>query len=345
MGNRKDKNGIRERLSAAVKDFSSTTIMVVGDIMLDQFVWGEVSRISPEAPVPVVNVERETFLLGGAANVANNLRSLGANAVLSGITGDDHHADVLNKLAKENGINTMGIIKTERPTTLKTRIVARGQQVVRVDREETGPVSQEALALLMDSIGSMLAECRCIIVSDYDKGVISKKIMTFLTKEASAGQKFLLVDPKPSNALLYRNATVITPNEKEAMEMSGAKPPSDDKTVRKAAVKIADSLNAKGILITRGNKGMALWQPKKGMFTIPTMAKEVFDVTGAGDTVISTLALGLASGLKMCEAAYLANLAAGIVVGKVGTAAVGREELLAAIDKTTDGDLKFSQAA
>ncbi len=332
---------LRQRLKEAVDAFSSSSILVVGDIMLDQFVWGEVSRISPEAPVPVVNVQDETFLLGGAANVANNLKTLGAGTSLSGIIGDDSFGHVLRGLAVQNRIDVRAVIETRRPTTLKTRIVARGQQVVRVDRERNGPPSRSTIEALITRLRNAIQECQCVIVSDYDKGVISSEIMTFLSSFARQHDIALLVDPKPSNFKLYKGVTVITPNEKEAQAMSGLEM-SGAKEIERAASKIARSLGVKGVLITRGAHGMALWQEERGMFSIPTMAKEVFDVTGAGDTVISVLALGLATGLKMCEAAYLANIAAGIVVGKIGTAAVERQELLSAIDKAPCKQLEVS---
>ncbi len=325
---------LKERLSAAVASFSSLSILVVGDIMLDQFVWGEVCRISPEAPVPVVNVQDETFLLGGAANVANNLRTLGAKACLSGIVGDDSFGEILRSLAQHNHIDTQAMVETSRPTTLKTRIVARGQQVVRVDRERSHKASKATSDALISNMEGILDRCQCIIISDYNKGVVSKEVMAFLSSKAEEGGLPLLVDPKPQNYQLYRGLSVITPNEKEAKQMSGLEVGREEDLVR-VAEEIAAGTGAKGVLITRGAKGMALWQADGRMFSIPTMAKEVFDVTGAGDTVISVVALGLAAGLGMCEAAYLANIAAGIVVGKVGTAAVDREELLDAIQQAT----------
>ncbi len=324
-------SNFRDRLKSAVDSFSSSSILVAGDIMLDQFVWGEVSRISPEAPVPVVNVQKETFLLGGAANVANNLRRLGAGTMLSGIIGKDPFGETLQELSREMQIDTRGLIQTSRPTTLKTRIVARGQQVVRVNRERSHQPAPTTLDALINRLETLVKECRCVIISDYDKGVISAELMSFLRKEALERDIFLLVDPKPSNYMLYRGASVVTPNEKEARAMSGLQINHEGDIV-KAAAEIGGTLDARGVLITRGAKGMALWQEDRGMFSIPTMAREVFDVTGAGDTVISVLALGLAAGLRMCEAAYLANIAAGIVVGKVGTAAVDRNELMKGIE-------------
>lgn len=333
---------LKDRLKRTVDSFSSSSVLVVGDIMLDQFVWGEVSRISPEAPVPVVNVQKETFLLGGAANVANNLRSLGAGTMLSGIVGEDSFGEKIQKLSREMRIDTRGLIKTSRPTTMKTRIVARGQQVVRVDREKRRQPAPSTLEALRSRLEALLEECHCIMISDYDKGVICPALMAFLSEQAAGRDKFLLIDPKPSNYMIYKGATIITPNEKEARAMSGIQI-SDEGDIERAAAEIAATLEARGVLITRGARGMVLWQEDMGMFSIPTMAREVFDVTGAGDTVISVLALSLAAGLRMCEAAYLANIAAGIVVGKVGTAAVNREDLLKGIETAPPVDLAISE--
>ncbi len=334
-------SGLKARLRDAVEAFPESSILVIGDIMLDQFVWGEVSRISPEAPVPVVSVQEETFLLGGAANVANNLKSLGAGTLLSGVVGPDSYGDVLLDLARGSGIDTAGIVKATRPTTLKTRIVARGQQVVRVDREERQVLSSSAVQALISRIRELLPKCRCVIVSDYHKGVVSSVLMGALAEETAGRGIHLLVDPKPANYSLYKGVTLITPNQKEAMAMAGIRISGEDE-VERAAMEIGGTLDAKGVLITRGARGMTLWQADRGLFSIPTMAREVFDVTGAGDTVISALALGLAAGLRMCEAAYLANIAAGIVVGKVGTAVAERRELLDSIDRLAHNEMKLS---
>ncbi|NPA93906.1 MAG: D-glycero-beta-D-manno-heptose-7-phosphate kinase [Thermodesulfobacteria bacterium] len=323
---------LKSRLIDAVESFGHKKIVVVGDVMLDQFVWGEVSRISPEAPVPVVEVEKESFLLGGAANVANNLRSLEAIPVLSGVVGTDAFGATIFQICKEKGIDTSALEQdATRPTTLKTRIVARGQQVVRVDREKNGPISESTVQNLKEKLAKAFQECNCIVISDYNKGVICKPVMDFIVGFAKKNNIPTLVDPKPVNSSLYKGATVLTPNKKEAEDMASM-PINSDKEIEEAALSISEALELEILLITRGPEGMALWQKGKGLFTIPTMAREVFDVTGAGDTVISLMALGLASDLTPCEAAFLANLAAGIVVGKVGTATVSRNELKDAID-------------
>ncbi len=322
---------VRQRLLQAVEAFAARKILVIGDIMLDQFVWGEVSRISPEAPVPVVQVEKESFLLGGAANVANNLRSLDAKVYLSGVIGSDGFGQTVHSLCAQKKIDTSALITDHnRPTTLKTRIVARGQQVVRVDRERPAPLDSDTATAIKHSLTKALANCDAVIVSDYNKGVICKAIMDLIVGLAKENAIPTLVDPKPVNASLYRGVNVITPNLKEAEDIAALHAQSDTDLERSART-MAERLELEIVLITRGAEGMALWQQDKGLFTIPTMAREVFDVTGAGDTVISLMALGLVSGLSPCESALIANLAAGIVVGKIGTATVTREELEQAI--------------
>ena len=328
----------RQRLREAAFSFKDASILVVGDIMLDQFVWGEVKRISPEAPVPVVEVEKESFLLGGAANVSNNLRALGARAVLAGIVGKDEYGRVLIDKCHQRGIDTEGTVMTnERPTTLKTRIIARSQQVVRVDREDSSPVSETITNSLLDRLEKVLENVQAVIVSDYNKGVISQKVMDFLISRATEKGKHVVVDPKPVNATLYKGAFAITPNTKEAEEMSNLDT-STQKGLEQCAKQMANELELEAVLITRGAEGMTLWQKERGIFSIPTMAREVFDVTGAGDTVISLFTLGLVAGLSLCQAAYMANVAAGIVVGKVGTATVSLEELLKALERAPEVD-------
>ncbi len=250
---------------------------------------------------------------------------------LPGIIGNDNFGSFLLELCNKNGIKTSGLVQDiSRPTTLKTRIIARGQQVVRVDREDSKRLSDKSLDELKTKLLKIISESDAIIISDYNKGVVTKKLMKFVIKEANPKDIPILIDPKPPNAESYLSATVITPNKKEAEELSNMKISSED-DIDTCAKILADKFNLKAVLLTRGPEGMDLWQKDKGLFSIPTMAREVFDVTGAGDTVISLFALGIISGLSFCEAAYLSNLAAGIVVGKVGTATVTRKELISAI--------------
>ena len=306
--------------------FPSRHMLVVGDVMLDEFVWGEVDRISPEAPVPVVEVRQETMLLGGAANVAGNLKALGCRVSLGGIIGDDPMGRKFSELAHQVGINVDAVVSSSRPTTVKTRIVARGQQVVRVDRESRQPVDSSFLEEFKRSVEAMARDIDGIIVSDYAKGVVTSDLMNFLRDISSETGIPLFVDPKPVNAFLYKGVTLITPNLKEAEAISGRKIDGEDGL--KAAIQdIQEKLSAECVLITMGARGMALWEKDAGLFSIPTMAKEVFDVTGAGDTVIATLALGVVSGLDFSQGAFLANVAAGVVVGKVGTGTVTVEEI------------------
>lgn len=318
------------RLRLAMDRFGDRRLLVVGDLMVDQFVWGDVSRISPEAPVPVVEVLRETMMLGGAANVANNLRSLGAEVVLGGIVGVDAMGETLRELAESRGVDTRAVTADGRPTTVKTRVVAQSQQVVRVDRESRKPLGSKARRALIKALETMASEVDAIIVSDYAKGVVTAPIMDALRRLSAAQHIPLLVDPKPVHQDLYHDVTLLTPNEREAEAMAGLLI-TDEPSLRMVAREIQGRFGTEAVLVTRGRHGMALWQPMHGLFSVPAMGREVFDVTGAGDTVVATLALGRASGLSWPEAGYLANAAAGVVVGMMGTATVAVEDLVRAL--------------
>nr|HDN01323.1 D-glycero-beta-D-manno-heptose-7-phosphate kinase [Deltaproteobacteria bacterium] len=322
-------------LKEAIRKFDSSRLLVAGDIMLDQFVWGDVSRISPEAPVPVVEVQEETMLLGGAANVANNLRALGSPVSLGGVVGKDAMGQNLRELAGSMGIDVTSVVDGIRPTTIKTRIIARGQQVVRVDRENNNSLNHSSIKALTKSFEILAPGIDGIIVSDYAKGVVSDIFMAELKKISDKRGIPLLVDPKPAHSHLYYGVTLLTPNRQEAEVMAGLEI-NDAKSLGQAAQKIQEKMGVKAVLITLGSQGMALWQKENGLFTVPTMAREVFDVTGAGDTVIATMALGIVNGLSFIEAAYLANIAAGIVVGKIGTATVAPEEIMEILEKQRD---------
>ncbi|MBU0663579.1 MAG: D-glycero-beta-D-manno-heptose-7-phosphate kinase [Proteobacteria bacterium] len=317
-----------------VPQFAGTRILVIGDIIVDHFIWGTVSRISPEAPVPVVNVTREEMLLGGGANVLHNIYSLGGEAVLCGIIGNDEMGGRLQQLLTDLGASSQGLVQGKRPTTVKTRVVAQGQQVVRFDREQTGVPSEQTIAVMLDFIDKNLAGFDVVIVSDYYKGVISQPLMSHLLQkvhevEQECGRRIpVVVDPKPDQPDRFKGATIITPNHLEAEKMSGQQITSDEDLAQAAEI-LRTKFSCEAVLITRGEAGMSLLERGQGIVTIPTMAREVFDVTGAGDTVIATLALGLAAGASFTEAATLANVAAGIVVGKIGTATVSSAEILA----------------
>lgn len=322
-------------------------ILVVGDIIVDHFIWGSVTRISPEAPVPVVNVTKEELLLGGGANVLHNIYSLGAEAVLCGIIGDDEMGGRLQSLLQGLGASTAGLVKGKRPTTVKTRVVAQGQQVVRFDRERTGEPSEATVAAMGRFIEENVSQFDAIIISDYYKGVITRPLMKKLLDcvgevEKETGYKIpVVVDPKPDQTDRFYGATIITPNHLEAEKMSGVSF-SNTRELKDAAEVLLEKVGCQAVLITRGEAGMALFEKGKELVTIPTTAREVFDVTGAGDTVIATLALGLAAGAQFCEAAALANIAAGVVVGKVGTATVNREELLALLQYEANSEIALT---
>lgn len=321
-----------KELQSAINKFGDANILVIGDIIVDHFIWGSVSRISPEAPVPVVSVTNENLLLGGAANVLHNIYAMGAKATICGIIGDDAMGDHFLDLLADLSSPTIGVIKsTRRPTIIKTRIIAQSQQVVRFDREEIKTPSKENFNKVLKFLDNHIQNYDVIIVSDYAKGIISTKLMDHLRAKAKEhGNIPLVVDPKPKQMQCYQNTSIITPNNNEAELMSGITIDSEENLLN-ALTKLQKKLDVDGILITRGEAGMTLLERGKDVFTIPTVAKEVYDVTGAGDTVIATLSLGLAAGLSYIDAAKLANIAAGIVVGKVGTATASTEELLEAI--------------
>lgn len=318
----------------AIDTFPRRSILVVGDIMMDQFIWGEVSRISPEAPVPVVRVMDETFLLGGAANVVNNLLGLKGRVYLAGVIGQDNTGRRLLKKLEAAGVNTDGVIADDnRPTAVKTRVIAHHQQVVRVDKEKNTPLDPETLDRLLRGISKNGRRLQGIIVSDYDKGVVSKKLMGALKRFAKGARIPILVDPKPRNLDCYRGVTLITPNHLEAAQATGRKI-ENEADLRRAGTHLLKTLGCDSVLITRGPEGMTLITRDGKVNHIPTVAKKVFDVTGAGDTVIATLALALVSGLDLIQACRAANYAAGLVVGEVGTAAVQAEALKKVLRET-----------
>lgn len=323
---------LEERLARC----ADASVLVIGDIIIDHFLWGTASRISPEAPVPVVNVHREDFLLGGSANVLRNIVSLGGRGVLCGIVGDDAMGMKVVELVGRLGVSAEGLVTGKRPTTVKTRVVAQGQQVVRFDREQTGLPSRHSLDALLHFLEQYIHTVDAVVVSDYAKGMVSELLMVRLHQLLHAVRRReqrplpLIVDPKPANIHFFVGATVMTPNHHEAMQIAGLRI-DDERSLMAAARHIRDDIGCGAVLITRGEAGMALLQGDGELVTIPTTAKEVYDVTGAGDTVAATLALGLAAGCSMREAAVLANHAAGIVVGKIGTACATADELRAAI--------------
>ena len=320
-------------LEKILRRFSKVNILVVGDIMMDRFIWGKVSRISPEAPVPVVAVEKETFLLGGAANVVNNIHALGGNVTLCGVVGDDEMGQKIIKKLTEMKIGLQGIfVEQGRQTSTKTRIIAHHQQLVRIDRETTdhprAPTSRNLSEFLKKNIEGFDG----IILSDYGKGLLTKELIRTTIRKARETKKLIMVDPKLKNFFYYKGATVVTPNAAEASAASSILI-NDLSSLKSAGRMLLKRLGCDVLVITRGEEGMAIFEPRQEPFLVPTVAKEVYDVTGAGDTVIGTMALALGVGARVIEAVKLANYAAGIAVGKIGTATVSQEELIKAIRK------------
>ncbi|HUL37672.1 MAG TPA: D-glycero-beta-D-manno-heptose-7-phosphate kinase [Thermodesulfobacteriota bacterium] len=326
----------RKKLEFILKGFSRVKLLVVGDIMMDRSVSGKVSRISPEAPVPVVIVEKEEFNLGGAANVAHNIRSLGGVVSLCGVLGKDENGRKLYKKIVEKEIQTQGIFfEPGRQTTVKTRIIAHHphhQQLVRVDRETTDHPKVSTSKVLLGFLTEGINDFDGIVISDYGKGLLTRNLIQTIIKRAKKSKKFVMVDPKVKNFFFYKGATVITPNTQEASEASRT-PYTDQASVEEMGRKLLKRLSCEALVITQGEKGMTIFERHQKPYRVPTVAKEVYDVTGAGDTVIGTmaLALGTAPSVNVKDAASLANYAAGVVVGKVGTAIVSREELLKVI--------------
>lgn len=330
---KKKKILTRRRGLELLDKFNSARVLVVGDLMVDHFIWGSVSRISPEAPVPVVEVSKEDLLLGGSGNVFNNIVSLGGQALLAGIIGKDPMGDWLVRKLKASGADTMGVmVEKGRPTTVKTRIVAYNQQVVRFDRESKKKIDPAGVEKILKHVAQMKNEIHAVVVSDYNKGVVTGRLLKGLREIVGDRSIAICVDPKQSDFSLYRGVDVVTPNHHEAARALGLEringgSAAEQARLGKEAVGCLKRLDIKALLVTRGEEGMSLFERDGNVIHVPAAAKEVFDVTGAGDTVIGVLALSLAAGATFREAAVLANHAAGIVVGKIGTATVSREEL------------------
>jgi len=320
------------RVVEILRTLRDRNVVVLGDVMLDEFVWGDVTRISPEAPVPVVDVRRESVHLGGAANVLANLIALGARGSVVGVVGNDEAGKRLRNGLRElgSGANDDLIVDEVRPSTIKTRIIAHSQLVVRADRESRTPVSSQIEDQIVSRLKGVLSEADAFVVSDYDKGVVTPRILAEILPFAYERVP-VLIDPKLRNFNFYRPATLVTPNHLEALRMSDSEDHSDDGSHHAATV-IRRKLGCDAVLITRGDRGMMLLEADGEPVYVKTAAREVYDVTGAGDTVIAALAAGLAAGTSMLEAATLANHAAGIVVGKVGTATATADELIATFE-------------
>jgi D-beta-D-heptose 7-phosphate kinase/D-beta-D-heptose 1-phosphate adenosyltransferase len=324
------------RFNRLLAGFAGKRILVIGDLMLDEFIWGKVSRISPEAPVPVVNVTGESYYPGGAANVARNVREFTDGVAVMGVTGADSHGRQLLDLLEASGIETSGIQRDAAfSTAVKTRIIARNQQVVRVDRERRTRLTPEQTDRAMNHLDGMVGSLDGIIVADYGKGLLTQPLADYVCRTARAHGKILTVDPHPYTSLSWQGATAIKPNRAEAFMAAGL-PPSDpvvpvlcDQPLLQAGNRLLELWKTGSVLITLGEHGMLLFQSGSQPYPTPTRAKDVFDVSGAGDTAIAVFTLGLAAGATPAEAAELANRASGIVVGKLGTATVTAAELQA----------------
>src|ERR1043166_3020367 len=323
-----------ERAAEIVAAMKGRTVVVYGDVMLDEFVWGDVTRISPEAPVPVVDIQRESVHLGGAANVLANLRSLGARAAVVGVVGNDRAGERVRAELREAGAldpEENLITDVSRPTTSRTRIIAHSHTVVRADRESRAPLDGPVEERVVAALKKLLRAADALVVSDYDKGAITPAAPDEVLPLAEVAGVPVLIDPKFRNFDSYRPATLVTPNHYEARRLSNTEDHPDEARAR-AARPIRAPLGCRSVLITRRERGMMLLEGEGEPTYVPTAAREVYDGTGAGDTVIATLAASLAAGASLVEAAMLANHAAGVVVGKVGTATASPEELLSSFD-------------
>lgn len=335
------------RLAEIIDAFPRSKILVIGDLMLDEFLWGKVTRISPEAPVPVLDVKRRAAYPGGAANVARNLASLGAHASLAGVIGDDEPGQRLVTILKGEGIATGGIRKTVlRPTTHKTRVCAitrqlhdhleieDQQQIVRVDDESCAPLDPESKRWLFDRLREEIASHDAVILEDYAKGLIDQELVTLVINEAKSHGKIVAVDPNPNNPCEWTGATALKPNRREAFLAAGLPYAEDDDAILAAGHVWHKKHGVRYLLITLGEAGMMLLEQGRKSYHAPTRAREVFDVSGAGDTAIAAFTLALAAGANGIEAAEIANHAAGVVVGKLGTATLNAGELRGIFAKT-----------
>jgi D-beta-D-heptose 7-phosphate kinase/D-beta-D-heptose 1-phosphate adenosyltransferase len=314
-----------------IDQFQNCHILVIGDCMIDEYVWGKVDRISPEAPVPVVEVKRDNATLGGAGNVVNNLATLKASVSIVGTVGQGNNGKRLVEMFQAIGVNTHGLIEDNtRSTTIKTRIMASEQHVLRIDRETAHPVSVHVADGIIRNIQHCIQDVHLVIVSDYGKGLLTQNVLQSIMQMAERHQKVVMVDPKGFNYEKYQGASLITPNRKEASQAANM-PINDMPSMITAGKNIIKAIGLKRLLITCGKDGMVLFEPDQSPYHIETRAKQVFDVSGAGDTVVSVMGLALAAGADFRKAATLANCAAGIVVGKVGTATITQAELQDAI--------------
>ncbi|HPP30372.1 MAG TPA: PfkB family carbohydrate kinase [bacterium] len=316
----------REKFNTILGRYSKTEVVVAGDLILDRFVYGNVSRISPEAPVPVVLIQKEEQMLGGAGNVALNIKALGGIPYLIASIGIDVDGRTLKDVLREKGI-TSSLLERDVPTTTKTRVIARTQQVARIDREEVKKLTDDEIFRVGKILGEKGIYAKGMIISDYNKGFITKGLINIFLKFKKRYSKILTVDPKVEHFPYYKNVTCITPNRAEASEFLHIKEPEASEDIEKLGQRIMKRLRCEHLLITLGKDGMMLFEREGNVIHIPTVAREVFDVTGAGDTVIAVFTLSLSAGASVVEAAIISNIAAGITVAKLGTASTSQNEL------------------
>jgi D-beta-D-heptose 7-phosphate kinase/D-beta-D-heptose 1-phosphate adenosyltransferase len=322
---------MRARLIEVVNRFDKAKVLVIGDVMMDEYIWGDVSRISPEAPVPVVRVAKESFIPGGAANVVRNINSLGGKVYLIGTIGNDSPGKRLKRSLTKKGVSTQGlIIDRSRPTTQKTRVIAHSQQVVRIDKERIDSVTSQIRKRLLNALERFINRVAIVVVSDYGKGIITPTTLKKIFSLANKYKKQVVIDPKVGHFEDYRGATILTPNQNEARIALGGIL-TEEESIRSIGKRILRELDLEALLITRGAEGMSLFERNEKVIDIPTVAQEVYDVTGAGDTVTAVLALGLAAGADFLSSARIANFAAGIVIREVGAATVNKRELIKSI--------------
>ena len=315
------------KIKQYIERFSRARILVVGDLILDHYIWGKVHRVSPEAPVPVVHVDSESYRMGGAANVYHNIMTLGGQAELCGVVGADQVgkqflADIRGSSTGASGV----FIDSSRPTIQKTRVVAHNQQIVRFDVEQRHDISSQLTKKMLRHVASRLPEISCLVISDYAKGMITEDLMRTIHSLAEQYGVPIVVDPKVEHMAYYHGVTVITPNHLEAKQAAGFLP-TQDVPVEQIGVSLQQRLQCQAVVVTKGDEGMSIFEQTGQSWSIPAVARQVYDVTGAGDTVVSTLALAISAKASLPEAAVLANQAAGIVVGMVGTATVTGAQL------------------
>ena len=324
----------QRRLKEILKRFKKQQILVIGDLILDRFIWGKVSRISPEAPVPIVQMERENFSPGGAGNVAANITSLGAKVKLIGVIGNDAEGKILREILKNRQIKGVLLTDSSHPTIAKTRIIATNQQLLRLDREDENSLSQPYAKKIEKYVRENIKNSSAILISDYGKGTITTSLLFALGKLAKKYKKIIAVDPKIEHFSLYKDVSLLTPNCQEAASGMKESEPKTQRDVLSLGKKIRKKLQPQYLLITQGAEGMTIFEKEKTSH-IPAKTREVFDVTGAGDTVIGVATLALSAGATILEAATIASFAAGVVVGKIGTATVSQKELIESFAKRT----------